>query len=104
MLATQEELWNRLQKVFVLSKLLDQKGHFINLLQKHPSSKGGSAKRNNCFPFLFPIKCVCTVDMVNTVDNWAITLELKPLSLLPLTLCMSTLFYIDYWVIEQLNI
>ena len=68
MLATREELWNRLQKVFVLSKLLDQKGHFINLLQKHPPSKGRSAKIKNCFPFLFPIKCVCTVDMVNTVN------------------------------------
>ena len=68
MLATQEELWNRLQKVFVLPKLLDQKGHFINLLQKHPPSKGRSAKRKKCFPFLFPIKCACTVDMVNTVD------------------------------------
>ena len=36
MLATQEELWNRLQKVFVLPKLSDQEGHFISLLQKHP--------------------------------------------------------------------
>ena len=68
MLATPEELWNRLQKVFVLPKLLDQKGHFINLLQKHPPSKGRSAKRKKCFPFLFPIKCACTVDMLNTVD------------------------------------
>ena len=69
--------------MFVLSKLLDQKGHFINLLQKHPPSKGRSAKIKNCFPFLFPIKCVCTVDMVNTVDTAELfgTLIIKSLCL-----------------------
>ena len=42
-------------------------------------------------------------DRVCVGDNWAITLELEPLSLLPLTLCMNTLFYIDCLCHEELK-